>query len=410
MPTPTSAVRAVDADEFDKALADDSTPLLVDFTASWCPPCHALAPHLDRFADAERDRIRVVSVDVDENPTIAERYSVHAMPTLILIQHGAPVLEWAGPSTLEPLTAILDAVLAAPDTAPKPRAPEPAARTIRLPGAPDVTVDLLAREKSATAETTTVLDLPAGARLILRGQDANLDALTDLAPDAVNTLMIARTPMRANEIDKLLHLTGLGALYLFDTGIDAEGIARLTGLTALRHLEIRNNPQTGEPADPAALTTLRLALPHTTINGTWARPDLIALLPQPGTDDEPAAPEVAPEETPPVTVALRARRHTPDRATAYLTLHIADGYHLNAPGTDNGLPITIDTAPDTGWHIDESTYPATEDAHLTGTTLIAVDLTGAAADLTLNIRLQACRDDTCFTPTTHTAHCAVTPR
>lgn len=63
-------------------------PVLVDFTAAWCPPCRALAPTIDGLAADLAGRVKVVTVDVDAEPELAERYGVQAMPTLLLLDHG----------------------------------------------------------------------------------------------------------------------------------------------------------------------------------------------------------------------------------------------------------------------------------------------------------------------------------
>jgi thioredoxin 1 len=64
------------------------TPLLIDFTAVWCPPCRAIAPLVEAVAAAHAGRLQVASCDVDEQPAIAARFDVRAMPTLLLIDRG----------------------------------------------------------------------------------------------------------------------------------------------------------------------------------------------------------------------------------------------------------------------------------------------------------------------------------
>ncbi len=79
-------------------------PVLVDFTATWCPPCVMLAPVLDRIADDEADRMAVVSLDVDTNPATAAAYQVLGMPTLALFKDGEVVARLMG---AKPRSAIL---------------------------------------------------------------------------------------------------------------------------------------------------------------------------------------------------------------------------------------------------------------------------------------------------------------
>ncbi len=71
-------------------------PILVEFTASWCAPCRAIEPVLTQIADEQRDRMRVVSLDVDAHQETAIRYQVLGMPTLALFHHGEIVTQFVG--------------------------------------------------------------------------------------------------------------------------------------------------------------------------------------------------------------------------------------------------------------------------------------------------------------------------
>ena len=76
----------------DATFADDvltsPTPVLVEFTAAWCPPCKMIAPVLERIAVEQAGRMRVVAIDVDENPETTRHYGVMGMPTLALFIDG----------------------------------------------------------------------------------------------------------------------------------------------------------------------------------------------------------------------------------------------------------------------------------------------------------------------------------
>jgi len=71
-------------------------PVLVDFTAAWCPPCVMIAPVLARIAADEAARLRVVSLDVDINPVATAEYRVMGMPTLALFVNGEIVVRFMG--------------------------------------------------------------------------------------------------------------------------------------------------------------------------------------------------------------------------------------------------------------------------------------------------------------------------
>jgi thioredoxin 1 len=80
---------AVTEQTFENDVLQSDTPVLVDFWAEWCGPCHAIAPVLDEIAK-ERDGLKVVKLNIDEEPSIAQRYGVMSIPTLILFKDGEP--------------------------------------------------------------------------------------------------------------------------------------------------------------------------------------------------------------------------------------------------------------------------------------------------------------------------------
>jgi thioredoxin 1 len=73
-----------------------STPVLVEFTADWCPPCRMIAPVLERIATEQAERLRVVSLDVDSNPETTRAHGVLGMPTMSLFVGGRVVAQVTG--------------------------------------------------------------------------------------------------------------------------------------------------------------------------------------------------------------------------------------------------------------------------------------------------------------------------
>jgi thioredoxin 2 len=70
--------------------------VLADFWAPWCGPCRSMAPHFERAAQALKDRVRLVKVNTEEAPALAQRYGIRAIPTLILFKNGAEAKRMSG--------------------------------------------------------------------------------------------------------------------------------------------------------------------------------------------------------------------------------------------------------------------------------------------------------------------------
>jgi len=103
----TRTVLRADTTNFDEQVLKSDVPVLVDFYASWCGPCKRLAPTLEEVA-AESPGARVVKVNVDDSPELAERYDIHSMPSLLVFKNGRVMAREKGVVSKSRLKAMLD--------------------------------------------------------------------------------------------------------------------------------------------------------------------------------------------------------------------------------------------------------------------------------------------------------------
>src|SRR5262245_66682563 len=87
---------AVTTSTFDTEVIESTQPVIVDFWAEWCGPCRAVAPVLDQIAEERADELRLVKVNIDEEPDLARRYGVMSIPTIILFKSGEPAAAAVG--------------------------------------------------------------------------------------------------------------------------------------------------------------------------------------------------------------------------------------------------------------------------------------------------------------------------
>jgi thioredoxin 1 len=96
--------RAVTDETFEAEVLKSSKPIIVDYWAEWCGPCRMIAPVLEEIASEHADKIDVVKLNVDENPGVAQKYQILAIPTLNVFQNGEVVKQIKG---AKPKSALL---------------------------------------------------------------------------------------------------------------------------------------------------------------------------------------------------------------------------------------------------------------------------------------------------------------
>ncbi|MER5449645.1 thioredoxin family protein [Streptomyces sp. NPDC002764] len=99
-----------DAD-FPKEVIGSALPVLVEFTADWCPPCRQMGPVLSALAAEEGERLKVVQLDVDTNPETTNAYKVLSMPTFMVFRDGEPVRSMVGARPKRRLLAEIEEAL-----------------------------------------------------------------------------------------------------------------------------------------------------------------------------------------------------------------------------------------------------------------------------------------------------------
>jgi thioredoxin 1 len=81
---------AVTEQSFEEEVLQSDKPVIVDFWAEWCGPCHAVSPVLDRIVEERSDELKLVKVNIDEQPALSQRFGVQSIPTVILFKNGEP--------------------------------------------------------------------------------------------------------------------------------------------------------------------------------------------------------------------------------------------------------------------------------------------------------------------------------
>lgn len=101
-------VKEVSDSSFEKDVLGASKPVLVDFWAQWCTPCRMLAPTVEAVAQQFSETANVVKLNVDDNPSTAQRYGIKGIPTLILFRDGKEVERVVGATSKESIIKMVD--------------------------------------------------------------------------------------------------------------------------------------------------------------------------------------------------------------------------------------------------------------------------------------------------------------
>ena len=94
---------AVTESTFEQEVLQSDKPVIVDFWAEWCGPCHAVSPVLDKIAEERDGQLKIVKVNIDEEQQLAMRYGVQSIPNMILFENGEPKASAIG---AQPKTAL----------------------------------------------------------------------------------------------------------------------------------------------------------------------------------------------------------------------------------------------------------------------------------------------------------------
>lgn len=93
---------------FDDEVLKSATPVLVDFTATWCGPCKQLAPIVDQLAEELAGKVKVGKLDVDESPITAGKLGIRGVPTLMVFKNGERAAQHVGLTTKQKLLALVN--------------------------------------------------------------------------------------------------------------------------------------------------------------------------------------------------------------------------------------------------------------------------------------------------------------
>ncbi|MFD1315276.1 thioredoxin [Namhaeicola litoreus] len=90
-------------------IISQKTPVLVDFKADWCGPCKMMAPILKEVKDHYKEKLKIVKIDIDQNPAVAQKFGIRGVPTMILFKDGQSAWRQSGVMQANELISVLNA-------------------------------------------------------------------------------------------------------------------------------------------------------------------------------------------------------------------------------------------------------------------------------------------------------------
>ena len=101
----------VNEDNFESVVMNSDKPVLVDFWAEWCGPCKMLTPTIESIAEDYKDKSSIVKINIDDAPSIATKFGIRSIPSILLFNGGNVVEQRVGAVSKEELTSLLDKLI-----------------------------------------------------------------------------------------------------------------------------------------------------------------------------------------------------------------------------------------------------------------------------------------------------------
>ena len=105
------AIQSIKEDSFEKEVVNSELPVLIDFWAEWCGPCKEMNPILEEVSSEMEEKIKVLKINIDENPNIPKKYGVQSIPTLIIFKKGEAIATKVGASIKSDLITWIDSTI-----------------------------------------------------------------------------------------------------------------------------------------------------------------------------------------------------------------------------------------------------------------------------------------------------------